>query len=131
MMKSPNGILLILCDDLAYGDVGVHGNPWIHTPHIDRIAGEGMRFTRTCSGPVCTPARAALFTGLHPYRTRAIDTYQGRSMLDPRIPILHGILAERGYRTGLFGKWHLGDCAPMRPVDRGFDESLVHAGGGL
>lgn len=131
MNKTPPNILLILCDDLAYGDLSVHGNPRVSTPHIDRIANEGTRFTRHCSGPLCTPARTALFSGLHPYRTRAIDTYQGRSMLDPDVPVFPEKLADLGYRTGLFGKWHLGDCAPMRPVDRGFHESLVHTGGGL
>lgn len=130
MAVKPN-ILLIICDDLAYGDLGCYGNQWVRTPHLNRLALQGTRFTRYCSGPLSTPARAALMSGRYAYRTRAIDTYLGRSMIDPEERTLPQVLADAGYSTGLFGKWHLGDCYPMRPHDLGFQEALYHTGGGL
>lgn len=131
MAASRPNILLIIMDDLAWGDLGCHGNPQTNTPHLDRLHSESTRLTRYCSGPVCTPARAALMTGRYPYRTRAIDTYLGRSCMDPDEVTLAALLRESGYRTGISGKWHLGDCYPMRAMDQGFEEALVHNGGGL
>jgi len=128
--RRPN-IVVIICDDLAYGDLACHGNPYTRTTHLDRLHAESIRFTRYCSGPLCTPARASLMTGRYPYRTRAIDTYIGRSMIDPEEVTLGEIYQAAGYRTGIFGKWHLGDNFPMRPCDMGFSESLVHRGGGI
>jgi arylsulfatase A-like enzyme len=128
--RSPN-VLIIIMDDLAYGDLACHGNPHTQTPHLDRLYGESTRLTRYCSGPLCTPARAALMTGRHPYRTGAIDTYIGRSMLHHDEITLAALLRDVGYATCMSGKWHLGDCYPMRPMDMGFDEMLMHHGGGL
>ena len=129
-MSRPN-VVIVIMDDLAYGDLACHGNPYTRTPNVDRLHGESTRLTRYLSGPVCTPARAALFTGRHPYRTRAFDTYLGRSMIDPDEVTLAKLLRDGGYATGLFGKWHLGDCYPSRPIDKGFEECLMHRGGGL
>ena len=129
-MSRPN-VVIVIMDDLAYGDLACHGNPYTRTPNLDRLHGESTRLTRYLSGPVCTPARAALFTGRHPYRTRAFDTYLGRSMIDPDEVTLPELLRDGGYATGLFGKWHLGDCYPCRPLDKGFEECVMHRGGGL
>jgi len=126
----PN-VLLIIMDDLTWGDLGCHGNPYTRTPHLDQLHDESTRLTRYCSGPVCTPARAALMTGRYPYRTRAIDTYLGRSCMDPDERALAAQFQAAGYRTCISGKWHLGDCHPMRAMDMGFEEALVHNGGGL
>jgi arylsulfatase A-like enzyme len=128
--RRPN-IVLIIMDDLAYGDLGCHGNQHTRTPRLDQLHHQSSRFTRTCSFPVSTPARASLMTGRYPYRTRAIDTYCGRSMMDPDEITLAELLRDAGYRTGIFGKWHLGDNYPMRAMDQGFEEALVHNGGGL
>jgi len=128
--KHPN-ILIIMTDDQGYGDLSVHGNPVLETPRIDQLAGESTSFERFYVSPVCTPTRAALMTGRNSIRTRAIDTYRGRAMMDPREVTLAEALGGAGYRTGLFGKWHLGDNAPMRPQDQGFDEVLMHRAGGL
>lgn len=130
MSKRPN-VLIIIMDDLTWGDIRCHGNPHVRTPNLDRLHQQSTRLTRYYSGPLCTPARAALMTGRYPYRTRALDTYCGRSMMDPGEVTLAEVLRAAGYRTGLFGKWHLGDCYPMRPEDKGFEETLWHAGGGL
>ncbi len=126
----PN-VLIVIMDDLAYGDLACHGNPYTQTAHLDRLRDQSTRLSHYCSGPVCTPARAALMTGRYPYRTRAIDTYCGRSMIDPDEITLAERLRDAGYATCISGKWHLGDCYPVRAMDQGFGEALVHNGGGL
>lgn len=128
--QSPN-VVLIMTDDQGYGDLGFHGNPVIQTPHLDRLAHESARLTRFYVSPVCAPTRAALLTGRYNYRTRVTDTYLGRAMMDPDEVTLAERLAAAGYRTGIFGKWHLGDCYPLRAMDQGFQVSLVHRGGGI
>jgi arylsulfatase A-like enzyme len=128
--SSPN-FLLVVCDDLGFGDLSLHGNPLCRTPNLDRLAGEGVSARRHYSGPLCAPARACLLTGRYNYRSRVVDTYCGRSLMDPEEETLGGLLRAGGYRTGLFGKWHLGDTPPFRPEDRGFDETLWHLGGGI
>lgn len=130
MPDRPN-VVCIIADDMAYGDLGCHGNTVVDTPHIDDLYDESTRFTRFYGGPVCSPARAELMTGRYSYRTGVTDTYCGRSILRPDEVTLAETLQEAGYRTGLFGKWHLGDEPPSRPEDQGFDETLYHRGGGL
>lgn len=126
----PN-VLLIITDDQCYGDLGFHGNDKIRTPHLDRLAAESVAFTQGYVCPVCAPTRASLMTGRYNYRTGAIDTYLGRAMMHPDEVTLAEVLAAAGYRTGIFGKWHLGDNFPLRPIDQGFHEALTHKGGGL
>ncbi len=126
----PN-VILIMTDDQGYGDLGVTGNPVIKTPHIDAMARRSARMANFYVSPVCSPTRACLMTGRYNYRTRCIDTYIGRSMMDPAEITLAEILRAAGYGTGIFGKWHLGDNYPMRPGDQGFEEALVHRGGGI
>jgi len=126
----PN-VILILTDDQGHGDVGFHNNPKIRTPNIDRLAREGVRFERFHVNPVCSPTRASLMTGRYYYRTGVVDTFLGRSMMHPDEVTIAQMLGSAGYRTGIFGKWHLGDNFPMRAMDKGFQESLVLNGGGL
>jgi arylsulfatase A-like enzyme len=128
--RSPN-VVLIMTDDQGYGDLGATGNPAIRTPNLDRFAGESVEVESFYVCPVCAPTRASLMTGRYNYRTGVTDTYLGRAMMHADEVTLAEMLRENGYRTGIFGKWHLGDCYPMRPGDQGFEESLVHAGGGL
>lgn len=126
----PN-VIVVMTDDQGYGDLGVHGNPVIRTPHLDRMSRESAVLSNFYVSPVCTPTRASLMTGRYNYRTRAIDTFRGRAMADPEETTIAEVLSSHGYATGIFGKWHLGDCYPMRAIDQGFQEALVHRGGGI
>jgi arylsulfatase A-like enzyme len=126
----PN-VLLIISDDQGYGDLGVHDNPKIRTPHLDKFARDSVRLKSFYVSPVCAPTRASLLTGRYNFRTGVVDTYLGRAMMRPDEVTLAQMLGRAGYRTGIFGKWHLGDNAPLRPIDRGFEEALVIKGGGI
>ena len=126
----PN-IIIVMPDDMGYGDLGVTGNTVIRTPNLDRLAGESAELTDFYVSPVCSPTRACLLTGRYNYRTRVVDTFKGRSMMDPNEVTLAEALKTGGYATGIFGKWHLGDNSPLRAHDQGFDEALIHRGGGL
>src|SRR3954447_13321494 len=114
----PPHIIFILADDLGPGDIGCYGGKLVETPNIDRLASEGMRFEQYyVASPVCSPSRCALITGQFPARWR-ITSYlaeksrnRGAEMadfLDPKAPSLPRTLHDAGYRTGHFGKWHLG-----------------------
>jgi len=128
--RRPN-IILIITDDQGYGDLSLHGNPHIQTPHTDSIGAAGVQFTQFHVNPVCSPTRASLMTGRYYYRTGVVDTFLGRSMMHNDEVTIAELLAAAGYKTGLFGKWHLGDCYPLRSIDQGFQESLNCTGGGL
>jgi len=116
---------------VGHGDLGCHGNTTARTPAINRLHRESARFTRFYTAPVCAPARASFMTGRYHYRTGVVDTFLGRSMMYPDETTLPQVLSNAGYRTGVFGKWHLGDTHPFRPVDHGIDRSLVHRAGGI
>ena len=126
----PN-VIVILTDDQGYGDVGVHGNPDIRTPHLDRFAKDGLDFTRFYCCPVCAPTRASFMTGRYHYRTGVIHTARGGAKMHGDEVTLAEMLRAAGYATGLFGKWHLGDNYPMRPQDQGFEVCLWHKAGGI
>ncbi len=124
----PN-VVVIMTDDQGYGDLGVHGNPKIKTPNLDEFARQSVRLKNFYVSPVCSPTRASLLTGRYNYRTGVVDTYLGRAMMHPDEVTLAEMLAAAGYRTGIFGKWHLGDNAPLRPIDQGF-QAVAGAQGG-
>lgn len=130
MKKRPN-IIFVLTDDQGYGDLGCHGNPIIQTPNLDQFHDESTRFTNYHVGPTCAPTRAGLMTGHYANSTGVWHTFGGRSLLRRNEWTLPSALRESGYRTGIFGKWHLGDSYPYRPCDRGFDEYVHHGGGGI
>ncbi len=127
---SPN-VIVVITDDQGYGDLGAHGNPVLKTPQIDAFAKQSAWLKNFYVSPVCAPTRASLMSGQYNYRTGVTDTYLGRALMRPDVKVLPEMLAAAGYRTGLFGKWHLGDNYPLRPEDRGFQETLWSAGGGL
>lgn len=128
--KNPN-IIVIITDDQGYGDLGFHGNPVIKTPVLDSLARASVRFNRFYVSPVCAPTRSSLMSGKYSIKTGMYDTYNGGALMEPSQTTIAEALSDHGYRTGIFGKWHLGDDYPRRPVDQGFSESLVHGGGGI
>ena len=128
--SQPN-IILIMTDDQGYGDYSCHGNPWLKTPHLDQLSKESVNFSNFHVATTCSPTRAGLLTGMHCNRTGTWHTVNGRSFLSTRFQTIASLLKEVGYETSIFGKWHLGDNYPFRPQDRGFDEVLIHLGGGV
>jgi len=123
--SAPPNVILINCDDLGYGDLGCYGATDIRTPHLDRMAAEGARFTDfSVTSALCTPSRAALMTGKYPgrvglatgvLRPGATNGLPGREMT------LAEVFKAAGHTTGCIGKWHLGFTKGMRPLDQGFD----------
>ena len=106
-LKEKPNVILIMADDLGYGDLAVYGNPTIRTPHLDDMAKSGIRFTRFYSaGPVCSPTRGSCLTGRHPYRYGI--KWAGRYALPMEEITIAEYLKANGYATGHFGKWHVG-----------------------
>jgi arylsulfatase A-like enzyme len=126
----PN-VILVITDDQGYGDMSCHGHPFLQTPNIDALHKESIRFTNFHVDPTCAPTRAALLTGKYSTRVGVWHTLQGRSILNKDEITLAQVFSENGYKTGLFGKWHLGDNYPYHPWNRGFDEVLMFSGGGV
>ena len=123
----PN-FVVIFCDDLGYGDIGVYGSPIIRTPNIDKMATEGQKWTQFyVADPVCTPSRAALMTGRYPIRSgmtsskRAVLFPDSANGLKPEEVTIAEVLKDQGYATGAVGKWHLGHLPKFLPQQQGFD----------
>jgi arylsulfatase A-like enzyme len=133
--RSPNkgkpNIVLVITDDQGYGDLACHGNKIIKTPNMDKLHSQSVRLTNFHVGPTCAPTRAALMTGRYCNRTGVWHTVMGRSLMRADEVTIADVLKPHGYKTAIFGKWHLGDNFPFRPQDRGFDEVLIHGGGGV
>ena len=127
---SPN-VVFVLTDDQGYGDLSCHGNPVLKTPHLDALHGCSVRLTDYHVGPTCAPTRAGLLTGHYANSTGVWRTSGGRSLLRADEISMADYFRSGGYATGVFGKWHLGDNAPYRPLDRGFETVVVHGGGGV
>lgn len=123
----PN-IVILFCDDLGYGDLGVYGHPTIRTPNLDRMTADGMKFTNFYSGsPACTASRYALLTGRYPARSGFSWVLYPNSErgIHPKEQTLAEGLKRAGYQTACFGKWHLGSTKPeYLPLQNGFDEYL-------
>ena len=126
----PN-VIIIITDDQGYGDLGCTGNPHVQTPAIDKFAKESIRFNKFYVSPVCAPTRSSLMTGRYSLRTGVRDTYNGGATMASNEVTIAEMLKQADYKTGIFGKWHLGDNYPSRPNDQGFDEALVHNSGGM
>jgi arylsulfatase A-like enzyme len=128
--QRPN-IILIMADDLGYGELGSYGQTKIRTPHLDQLAGQGMRFTQHyTSAPVCAPARCSLMTGKHGghaivrdnLEVGAWDTFRGQLPLPDKASTIAEVLKSKGYATGAFGKWGLGEVGSSGdPLKQGFD----------
>ncbi|MFO0905234.1 MAG: sulfatase [Pirellulales bacterium] len=123
-------VVIVLADDLGYGDLGCYGSPTIRTPHIDRMAAQGLRFTDFYSAAeVCTPSRAGLLTGRYPIRSglcgdRRVLFPNSKGGLPPSEVTIAEALREQGYATQHIGKWHLGIHEGARPLDQGFEHSF-------
>jgi arylsulfatase A-like enzyme len=126
----PN-VIIVLTDDQGLGDFSCYGNPVLRTPNLDRLHRQSIRLADFHVAPMCTPTRGQLLTGLDAVRNGATSVTGGRSFIRPSIATMPQMLAAAGYRTGLFGKWHLGDNYPHRPMDRGFQEAVYHLGWGF
>ena len=133
--ERPN-FVVILADDLGYGDLGAYGSKTNRTPNLDRLAREGVRFTDFHSnGPMCSPTRAALLTGLYQHRFgREFEgALSGQTQYDHGLPLeaftTAEMLGEAGYATAMYGKWHLGYHPPHMPANQGFDDFRGLAGG--
>ena len=125
-VRRPN-IVMIVGDDMGYADIGVHGSKDIPTPHIDALAKGGVRFTDAyVTGPHCSPTRAGLLTGRYQQRFGHEVNMGADAGPNSGLPPSERTIADRlkaaGYRTALFGKWHLGSAAHLHPMSRGFDE---------
>jgi len=129
--NKPFNVIFILTDDQGSGDLGCYGNKEIKTPNIDALAQKSIRFNNFHTGTTSAPTRAGLFTGRNGNATGVWHTVQGRSYLAREEVTLAETFVNSGYSTGIFGKWHLGEAYPYRPQDRGFQETLIHGGGGV
>ena len=128
--KKPN-VILVLTDDQGYGDLGCHGNPVLKTPYLDKLHDQSIRFTDFHVAPMCTPTRGELLTGRDGLVNGAYCVCSGRTFIRRDLPTMADVFAASGYRTSLFGKWHLGDSYPHRPEDRGFQKTIHHGAWGI
>lgn len=128
--KRPN-ILLMMTDDQGWADLGYRGHPYLKTPNLDRLASQSTELVQFTTPPNCAPTRAGLMTGRYNYRTGVTEVLGGNHMMYSDEVTIAEVLRDAGYRTGIFGKWHLGSNYPMRPTDQGFEEALVHKAGGI
>lgn len=119
----PN-VAVVITDDQGYGDLSFHGNPVLTTPHLDQLARQSVRLTDFHVAPMCTPTRGQLMSGLDAFRNGAMNVSSGRTLLRPDRVTMADVFRRAGYRTGMFGKWHLGDNYPYRPIDRGFEHAV-------
>ncbi|MCU0229443.1 MAG: sulfatase-like hydrolase/transferase, partial [Bryobacterales bacterium] len=128
--SKPN-IILVITDDQGFPPVGRHGHPWLKTPHLDRLHDASTRFDRFLVAPTCSPTRSAIMTGRHPEKNGITHTILERERMTLNATILPQVLKHAGYRSGIFGKWHLGDEHEYQPDQRGFDEVFIHGAGGI
>jgi len=120
-----------MTDDQGYPPVGVHGHPWIRTPHLDDMHAQSVRFDRFTMGSTCAPSRAGIMTGVHSIRTGVTHTIYERERVNLNALTIPQVLEPARYTSGYFGKWHLGDETPYQPENRGFDEVFIHGAGGI
>ena len=128
--QQPN-VILIITDDQGYGEVAAHGNQQISTPEMDKLYNTGIRLNNFHVNSVCSPSRAAIMTGKYASNVGVWHTLGGRNIIYKDEKILPQFFKEAGYKTAMVGKWHLGDNAPYRPEDRGFDDVFRIGGGSL
>ncbi len=126
----PN-IILVMPDDVGYGDYACLGNPIMRTPSVDAFKQQSTLFTQFHVSSTCSPTRAALMSGRHEFKNGVTHTILERERMNLKTVTLPQMLKTVGYTSGIFGKWHLGDEEAYRPENRGFDEVYIHGGGGI
>ena len=126
----PPNVIIVLADDLGYGDLGAHGHPRLKTPNIDQLSRQSLRFTDFHVAPMCTPTRGELMTGISAFRNGASSVGSGGNTIRRELPLMPQFFKDSAYATAHFGKWHLGDNYPFRAHDRGFDLSIGYKGFG-
>lgn len=122
--QKKTNVVFILTDDQGWGDLSLHGNPWLETPHLDRLARSGQQVQNFYVSPLCAPTRASILTGRYHLKTGVISVSKGMEVMDTEETTLAELFKANGYQTGIFGKWHNGQHYPNRPIDQGFDEFL-------
>ena len=130
-IKPHPNVIVIMSDDQGIGDFGFMGNPYVKTANLDKMSSKSLNLTNFYVSPVWAPTRASLMTGRYSERTGIYDTYNGGAIMSSDEITMAEVLRENGYRTGILGKWHFGDNYPHRPMDQGFNEAVVHRGGGM
>lgn len=123
----PN-VLVLVADDLGVGDLGSGGNPWVKTPAMDRLLGEGVEFRRLVGAPSGAAGRAQLWSGCHEFRCGVSAGGSGRNLVRPGVALWPEVFRQAGYRTALIGRWGLGEVLPCRPEDRGFEDVAAFGG---
>ena len=121
----PGNVVLLLIDDMGYGDIAALGNPVLKTPNFDQLYRGSARFTNFAVSPTCAPTRAALMTGRHEFLVGVTHTKTPMNYLDPEAVTIASLFQNKGYKTGIFGKWHLGQTEQYGPWFRGFDQTLT------
>jgi len=128
--SKPN-IILVMPDDVGYGDYSCLGNPIMHTPSVDAFKKQSLLFTQFHVSPTCAPCRSALMSGRHEFKNGVTHTILERERMSLKSYTLPQMLKTVGYTSGIFGKWHLGDELAYHPENRGFDEVFIHGCGGI
>ena len=120
--STPPNIILIMPDDMGWGDIHAHGHPFVITPNLDALYAESLRFTDFHVSPTCAPTRSAIMSGRHEFRNGVTHTISERERMTLDAVTLPQTLKKAGFTNGIFGKWHLGDEDAYQPNKRGFDE---------
>ena len=131
LAQSRPNIILVMTDDQGMGDLSCMGNQILQTPNLDRFHSQSTRFTDFQVSPTCAPTRAAMMSGRFPFEVGISHTILQRERMALHVTTLPQALQKAGYKTGLFGKWHLGDSPEYLPQNRGFNEVLMHGAGGI
>jgi arylsulfatase A-like enzyme len=128
--KRPN-VIVFVTDDNGYGDLACHGHPFLKTPNFDALHAASVRLTDFHVAPMCTPTRGQLMTGMDALHNGAASVSAGRTFVRRGIPTMAEVFAAAGYKTALYGKWHLGDSYPHLPHQRGFHDAVYHKSWGI
>ncbi len=131
LAKQKPNVIIVITDDQGKGDLGCLGNPKVKTPNIDQFYEDAVRLHNFHVSPTSGPTRSAIMTGRFSNRTNVFHTVGGRDRAFEDEYMMPKVFSDNGYKTAMYGKWHLGDNYPFRPEDKGFQEVLRHGGGGV